>query len=231
MKNSKGLTTLALSLLLGGVVSYPAIAQTTESRETDSSQSQLKQFSEPPASEEPEPSQLPSEDTEPQSVPSDGMETEGMETDGMETDGMEMSQQAMPGEIVGIVGDTVTVEMEDGTIETIEGVSGPGAETLTTGMTVYVSDGVLYADEMAQTPLVTPEVDAATDQTYPDTTVQETEPLTEDETQYGTETEQYPGQTVQDTAPTTESDTEFGTEDNTDMEMETQETEPVRGLW
>lgn len=241
MKSTKGLT-IALSLLLSAVAGYPAIAQANESTE-GTSQNQLKQFE--PSTEESEPGATPLEpaQTEPEPLEEPGATP---------SEGMEMTQpQAMRGEIVGIVGNTITVEMEDGTIETFEGVSGAGTESLAPGMTVYVSEGVLYADETAQEPLTSPSTEAQTENGMMDSTSTDptqSEGFEQDGTSTGvpstveddsprlgnvdeTETEDFPAQTVQDSAPTTESETEFDTQDDTEFDSEAQETEPVRALW
>ena len=230
MKNKSGLTSAFLSFMLFSVAGYPAIAQTNTTddmgtpTETD--------VTDPGAS---------IDTTTPENVPDAQME---MDTESSDTMSPSSTQaEVMRGTIASIVDDSVTVELDSGETETVEGLSEAEIEALVPGMVVYVSGGELYMDEMAEQPVggetgavVETETETTTESTMEtpsDVTVESTTETTTTEPTYGTEVDTTETTTTEptygtevDTTETTTTEPTYGTEVNT---TETTTTEPTYG--
>lgn len=192
--NKSGLTGALLSLMLFSVGGYPAIAQTDTTDDMGT------------------PTETDVTD------PGASIDTTTPDADAqMEMDSDSTQAEVMRGQISSIVGDAVTVDLENGETETVEGLSQDEVQTLVPGMVVYVSNGELYMDEMAQQP-VGGETDMTTESMMEssETTVDTTETTTTETTTeptYGTEVN-----TTTTTEPTYDT-------------QEVEDTEPVRALW
>ena len=242
MKNKSGLTSAFLSLMLFSVAGYPAIAQndTTDDMGTPTETD----VTDPGAS---------IDTTTPDPDAQMEMDTESSES----MDSGSTQAEAMRGQISSIVGDAVTVELDNGETETVEGLSQDEVQALVPGMVVYVSNGELYMDEMAQQP-VGGETDMTTESTMEtpsnmtgDTTGTTTTETTTTEPTYGTEVDTTTTETTEPTygtevntttTETTTTEPTYGTEVNTTTTetttteptydtQEVQDTEPVRALW
>ena len=219
--NKSGLTGALLSLMLFAVGGYPAIAQTDTTddmgtpTETD--------VTDPGASID---TTTPDPDAQ--------MEMDTESSDSMDSDSTQA--EVMRGKISSIVGDAVTVELDSGEIETVEGLSQDEVQTLVPGMVVYVSNGELYMDEMAQQPVggetdMTTESMMESSETTVDTTETTTTETTTTEPTYGTEVDTTTTETTT-TEPTygTEVDTTTTTEPTYGTEVNTTTTtEPTYG--
>ena len=203
MKNKSGLTSALLSLMLFSVAGYPAIAQndTTDDMGTPTETD----VTDPGAS---------IDTTTPDSDAQMEMDTESSDT----MDSGSTQAEAMRGKISSVVGDAVTVELDNGETETVEGLSQDEVQALVPGMVVYVSNGELYMDEMAQQP-VGGETDMTTESTMDPS--ETTTGTTTTEPTYGTEVDTT-------TTETTTTEPTYGTEVDTTT-TETTTTEPTYG--
>ena len=205
--NKSGLTGALLSLMLFSVAGSPAIAQnnTTDDMGTPTDTD----VTDPGASID---TTTPDPDAQ--------MEMDTESSDSMDSGSTQA--EVMRGKISSIVGDAVTIELDNGETETVEGIGQAEVEALVPGMVVYVSNGELYMDEMAQQP-VGGETDMTTEsmmesgETTVDTTETTTTETTTTEPTYGTEV---------DTTETTTTEPTYGTEVDT---TETTTTEPTYG--